>query len=83
LGALTALQLRKLRDGEAQARANARLLDLAGVAGEPHLTLPPRDFRPLRDLLAPLELRDLAAAVEAEFLVGPVRYGSPGRAGTG
>jgi hypothetical protein len=83
LGALTALQLRKLRDGEAEVRANARLLDLAGVAGEPHLTLPPRDFRPLRDLLIPLQLRDLAAAVEAEFLVGPVRYGAPGRAGAG
>ena len=83
LAALTELQLRKMRDGEVQVRGNARLLDLAGVTGEPHLTVPPRDFRPLRDLLGPLELRDLAGALEAEFLVGPVRYGAPGRAGTG
>jgi len=60
--ALTLGQLDQLREGEAQVRSNARVLDLLADTAAPHLTAPARpDVKPLKALLGPLQLGHLAA----------------------
>jgi DNA polymerase I len=68
--ALTKTQEQKLLDGEAQVRSNARLLDLLAVSGKPHLSLPTRNMCPLRTLLTPLELGELAGTIQCDLLFG-------------
>jgi hypothetical protein len=70
LACLTRSQLRKLRNGAAQVRSNARVLDLLAAPAEPHLTKPRHDWRPLRELLAPLQLQSLGRQLEADLAVG-------------